>query len=650
MLTVAMLASSAVSALAAEVGESLKVGDYTESAAETQKLIDSRPDIQRPMENLNRGAVAVRMDGYTYISWRWLGTESADTRYNIYRSLTEMSSYGQKINNEPLNATNFTDLFIASDDTQYFIVPVVNGEEQWDKVGAVQLWDNNYMDIPIQKPENNKVNGEEYSYTPGDASVGDLDGDGEYEIILKWDPSNSHDNAQEGYTGEVYIDCYRMNGEQLWRINLGKNIRAGAHYTQFMVYDLDGDGKAEVVMRTADGTVDGKGKVIGNADADYREAGTFDQSRNQMMKQGRILKGKEYLTVFSGDTGEALHTIDYIPARGNVADWGDAKGNRSDRFLACVAYLDGVHPSVVMCRGYYTRTVLAAFDWNGKELKNRWVFDSNHPGCEQYAGQGNHNLRVGDVDGDGCDEIIYGSCAIDHNGKGLYSTQMGHGDAIHLTHFDPSRKGLQVWDCHENKRDGSTYRDAATGEVLLQLKSNTDVGRCMAADIDPTHPGVEMWSGDSQGIRNVKGEIIAPKMRNMPTNMAVWWDGDLLRELLDRNMIIKYDWENKKFVPLVKFTGTLFNNGTKSNPCLQGDIIGDWREEVLVRSENNAALRLYVSTIPTEYRFHTFLEEPIYRISIATQNVGYNQPTQPGFYFGPDLIKMKGTFRGYQFK
>ena len=249
-----------------------------------------------------------------------------------------------------------------------------------------------------------------------------------------------YDNSHDGYTGEVYFDCYKLNGQHLWRINLGRNIRAGAHYTQFMVFDLDGDGKAEVVMKTADGTVDGKGKVIGNADADYREAGTFDPSRNQMMKQGRILKGKEYLTVFSGDTGEALHTIDYIPARGNVADWGDAKGNRSDRFLACVAYLDGVHPSVVMCRGYYTRTVLAAFDWNGKELKNRWVFDSNHPGCEQYAGQGNHNLRVGDVDGDGCDEIIYGSCAIDHNGKGLYSTRMGHGDAIHLTHFDPSRK------------------------------------------------------------------------------------------------------------------------------------------------------------------------------------------------------------------
>lgn len=600
-------------------------------------------------EKLNRGVVAIRENpSEVIVSWRYLSSDPIQTGFNVYKD-------GKKLTDTPVTvSTLFRDKNNSQKAAVYEVRPVIKGKETHHIDGTYTLPENapsGYLEIPLQKPANGVTPaGETYTYSPNDASIGDVDGDGEYEIILKWDPSNSRDNSHEGYTGEVYIDCYRMNGEQLWRINLGKNIRAGAHYTQFMVYDLDGDGKAEVVMRTADGTIDGKGKVIGDANADYREEGTFDPSRNQIMKQGRILKGKEYLTVFSGDTGEALHTIDYIPARGNVSDWGDAKGNRSDRFLACVAYLDGIHPSVVMCRGYYTRTVLAAFDWNGKELKNRWVFDSNNPGCENYAGQGNHNLRVGDVDGDGCDEIIYGSCAIDHNGKGLYSTRMGHGDAIHLTHFDPSRKGLQVWDCHENKRDGSTYRDAATGEVLLQIKSNTDVGRCMAADIDPTHPGVEMWSGDSQGIRNVKGEVIAPKMRNTPTNMAVWWDGDLLREMLDRNMIIKYDWENKKFVPLVKFTGTLFNNGTKSNPCLQGDMIGDWREEVLVRSEDNASLRLYVSTIPTEYRFHTFLEEPIYRISIATQNVGYNQPTQPGFYFGPDLIKMKGTFRGYQFK
>lgn len=600
-------------------------------------------------EKLNRGVVAIRENpSEVIVSWRYLSSDPIQTGFNVYKD-------GKKLTDTPVTvSTLFRDKNNSQKAAVYEVRPVIKGKETHHIDGTYTLPENapsGYLEIPLQKPANGVTPaGETYTYSPNDASIGDVDGDGEYEIILKWDPSNSRDNSHEGYTGEVYIDCYRMNGEQLWRINLGKNIRAGAHYTQFMVYDLDGDGKAEVVMRTADGTIDGKGKVIGDANADYREEGTFDPSRNQIMKQGRILKGKEYLTVFSGDTGEALHTIDYIPARGNVTDWGDAKGNRSDRFLACVAYLDGIHPSVVMCRGYYTRTVLAAFDWNGKELKNRWVFDSNNPGCENYAGQGNHNLRVGDVDGDGRDEIIYGSCAIDHNGKGLYSTRMGHGDAIHLTHFDPSRKGLQVWDCHENKRDGSTYRDAATGEVLLQIKSNTDVGRCMAADIDPTHPGVEMWSGDSQGIRNVKGEVIAPKMRNTPTNMAVWWDGDLLREMLDRNMIIKYDWENKKFIPLVKFTGTLFNNGTKSNPCLQGDMIGDWREEILVRSEDNASLRLYVSTIPTEYRFHTFLEEPIYRISIATQNVGYNQPTQPGFYFGPDLIKMKGTFRGYQFK
>ena len=600
-------------------------------------------------EKLNRGVIAIRENlSEVIVSWRYLSSDPIKTGFNVYRD-------GKKITDTPVTvSTMFRDKNSSREAAVYEVRPVVKGKETHHIDGKYTLPADaslGYLNIPLQKPEDGTtLAGDTYSYSPNDASIGDVDGDGEYEIILKWDPSNSHDNSHDGYTGEVYIDCYRLNGEHLWRINLGKNIRAGAHYTQFMVYDLDGNGKAEVVMRTADGTIDGKGKMIGNPNADYREAGTFDKKRNRLINQGRILKGKEYLTVFSGLTGETLHTTDYIPERGNPKDWGDNRANRSDRFLACVAYLDGIHPSVVMCRGYYTRTVLAAFDWNGKELKSRWVFDSNNPGCEDYAGQGNHNLRIGDVDGDGCDEIIYGSCAIDHNGKGLYSTQMGHGDAIHLTQFDPSRKGLQVWDCHENKRDGSTYRDAATGEILLQIKSNTDVGRCMVADIDPTHPGVEMWSGDSQGIRNVKGEIIAPKMRNMPTNMAVWWDGDLLREMLDKNVITKYDWENKKFVQLVKFEGTLSNNGTKANPCLQGDIIGDWREEVLLRSEDNTSLRLYVSTIPTEYRFHTFLEEPIYRISITTQNVAYNQPTQPGFYFGPELIKKKSTFRGYSFK
>ena len=577
-------------------------------------------------ERLGRGVIAIRENPSTVaVSWRYLSSDPMNESFDIYRN-------GEKINNHPLkDATFFQDAYTGTESVLY-TVKAREGKTE----SSYQLPANapsGYLNIPLNRPEDGTTPlGQNYFYTPNDASIGDVDGDGEYEIILKWDPSNSHDNSHDGYTGEVYVDCYKLNGQQLWRINLGKNVRAGAHYTQFMVYDLDGDGHAEVVMKTADGTVDGVGKVIGDVNADYRS------------EQGRILTGPEYLTVFNGLTGEAMQTIDYVPERGNLMDWGDSRGNRSDRFLACVAYLDGIHPSVVMCRGYYTRTVLAAFDWDGKELKQRWVFDSNNPGCEDYAGQGNHNLRVGDVDGDGCDEIIYGSCAIDHNGKGLYTTKMGHGDAIHLTHFDPSRKGLQVWDCHENKRDGSTYRDAATGEILFQIKDSTDVGRCMAADIDPTQPGVEMWSVASGGIRNVKGEVVKDRVRGLSCNMAVWWDGDLLRELLDRNRISKYNWEKGICERIAIFEGTLSNNGTKANPCLQGDIVGDWREEVLMRTADNTALRLYVSTIPTDYRFHTFLEDPIYRISIATQNVAYNQPTQPGFYFGPEL---QGTvFRG----
>ena len=597
-------------------------------------------------EDLGRGVVAFRESpSDVCLSWRYLSSDATQTSFNIYRD-------DKKIANVPADAgTFYRDAYDGTGKAVYEVRPVVDGKELTDKRGTYVLPANapvGYLEIPMDKPADGVTPaGDTYTYSASDSSIGDVDGDGEYEFIVKWDPSNSHDNAHDGYTGNVFFDCYRLNGEKLWRIDLGHNVRAGAHYTQFMVFDLDGDGRAEVVMKTSDGTIDGKGKVIGDADADYREKGVPGKGKTPV-NQGRILTGNEYLTVFNGLTGAAMHTIDYIPARGNLSDWGDNRANRSDRFLACVAYLDGVHPSVVMCRGYYTRAVLAAFDWDGKRLKQHWVFDSNNPGCEGYAGQGNHNLRVGDVDGDGCDEILYGSCAIDHDGKGLYTTGMGHGDAMHLTGFSPDMPGLQVWDCHENRKDGSSFRDAATGKVLFQIKSNIDVGRCMAADIDPRNPGVEMWSADSHGVHNFKGEVIRSAVKPLSINMAVWWDGDLLRELLDHETVSKYDWEADTCRPLIKFEGCAFNNGTKSNPCLQGDIVGDWREEVLVRTEDSHALRLYISPIPTSYRFHTFLEDPVYRISIATQNVAYNQPTQPSFYFGPDL--KKGWFRGYEIK
>nr|WP_321335245.1 rhamnogalacturonan lyase [uncultured Bacteroides sp.] len=586
-------------------------------------------------EKLGRGVVAVRENANTvFVSWRYLSTDPMNTSFHVYRD-------GKQLTQKPVSVgTFFRDTYTGNKKAQYTVKAFANGKKAIQPEGHYLLPANapvGYVNIPLDRPKGGTTpTGQEFTYSPNDASIGDVDGDGEYEIILKWDPSNSHDNSQNGYTGPVLLDCYRLDGTRLWRIDMGKNIRAGAHYTQFMVFDLDGDNRAEVVMKTSDGTIDGKGKVIGDANADYRT------------ENGRILTGNEYLTVFSGATGEALYSTAYVPERGNVMDWGDDHANRSERFLACVAYLDGIHPSVVMCRGYYTRTVLAAFDWNGKELKQRWVFDSNKPEWSKYAGQGNHNLRVGDVDGDGCDEIMYGACAIDNDGRGLYSTGMGHGDAMHMTQFDPSSPKLQVWDCHENKRDGSSFRDAATGEVLWQVKSPKDVGRSMAADIDPTNFGVEMWSADSKGIRNIKGEVINPDIHTLPVNMAIWWDGDLLRELLNKNTISKYDWKTGKCNPLAVFDGCISNNGTKATPALQGDLIGDWREEVLLRTEDNSALHLYVSTIPTPYRFHTFLEDPIYRISIATQNVAYNQPTQPGFYFGSDL--KKGTFRGFEFK
>lgn len=599
---------------------------------------------QAGVERLGRGAVAVRTSPDTVmVGWRYLSSDPLRVAFNVYRD-------GERLTPEPVAvSTQFFDPNASTRAARYEVRPVADGRELPDGRGACVLPADapcGYLEIPLQQPESQLMpDGSSCSYVANDASAGDVDGDGEMEIVLKWDPTNSKDNSHSGFTGTVFLDAYKMDGRRLWRIDLGRNIRAGAHYTQFMVYDLDGDGSAEVVAKTADGTVDGHGKVIGDPEADYR-VGVGDTLPG---RKGYIASGPEFLTVFSGRTGEALQTIDYIPPRGRLDDWGDNYANRSERYLAAVAYLDGRHPSVVMCRGYYTRSVLAAFDWDGRQLKSRWVFDTDSARWASYAGQGNHNLRVADVDGDGCDEITYGSCAIDHDGTGLYNTGMGHGDALHLTAFDPSSDRLQVWDCHENRRDGSDFRDAATGKVIFQLPSGKDVGRCMAADIDPTNYGVEMWSSASGGIRNIKGEVVCDSPKGLPVNMAVWWDGDLLREMLDHETVSKYDWTARECRPLAKFDGCSFNNGTKSNPCLQGDIVGDWREEVVVRTADSKALRVYVSPLPTAYRFHTFLEDRPYRLSIVTENVAYNQPTQPGFYFGADLEGSGKLFRGYQF-
>lgn len=585
------------------------------------------------MEPLGRGVVAVRKSpSEVFVSWRYLSSDPAGAAFDIYRD-------GVKVNDKAVkDVCWFIDGNSSSSAATYEVRPRKGGL----KSGSFILPANapeGYIPIALDIPAPQTMpNGEVATYSPNDCSIGDVDGDGEYEIFLKWDPSNSRDNAHNGYTADVFIDCLKLDGTRLWRVNLGRNIRAGAHYTQMMVYDLDGDGCAEMVVKTSDGTVDGTGKVIGDPVADYRE-----HSKSTL---GRIMSGNEYLTIFNGRTGAAMKTIDYLPGRGENGSWGDTHANRSDRHLAAIAYLDGEHPSVVMCRGYYTRATLAAYDWDGKDLKLRWFFDSHSsPELKSYDGQGNHNLRVADVDGDGCDEIVYGACCIDHDGTGLYNTGWKHGDAMHIGAMIPGSDELQVWIGHETKGVGTTLTDARTGKLYFRIPSNTDVGRTMAADIDPTNPGWELWSSASGTLRNYRGEEIGEKPATQ--NFAVWWDGDLSRELLDGNKVLKFNPQTRKVEEFFVFEGATSNNGTKSNPCISGDLFGDWREEVLMRSSDNRELRLYVSTEPTDYRFHTFLEDPVYRTSLANENVCYNQPPETGFYFGSD---MNGKFRGTKVK
>jgi rhamnogalacturonan endolyase len=577
----------------------------------------------RQMENLGRGVVAIYQgDGKAFVSWRMLGTDPEAIAFNIYRETGDAAPV--KLNAAPIiKCTSFQDTGLdISKDNSYEIRPLIGAKELEPSKPFLNTIKANaeakpYINIPLKE-----------GLQPSDASVGDLDGDGEYEIVIKRD-ENGRDNSQAGVTGEVHLEAYKMDGTFLWKINLGKNIRAGAHYTQFMVYDLDGDGKAEVVCKTADGTVDGTGTVIGDANADYRD------------NRGYVLSGPEFLTVFDGLTGKALATTNYIPPRGKVADWGDPYGNRVDRFNACIAYLDGVHPSVVMCRGYYTRTVLAAWDWRGGKLTSRWVFDSDKFGAPNdtnpYRGQGNHGLSVADIKGDGKDAIIFGAMCVGSDGKPVYSTKLHHGDAMHVSDMDPTHPGLEIFDIHEhvNGRPGVDFRDAKTGKVLWS-KNAVDIGRGSAFDIDPRYLGYEMWyvgQGAEPGLLDVHGKVIAPK-HPKSVNFGVWWDGDFLRELLDGNHIDKWDWLKNEDTRILTAEECVSNNGTKSTPCLSGDIFGDWREEVIWRTADNTALHIYTTTIPTNNRLYTLMHDPQYRLAIAWQNSAYNQPPHPGFYLG----------------
>ncbi|MEU0877173.1 rhamnogalacturonan lyase [Lentzea sp. NPDC005914] len=563
------------------------------------------PAVAEPAPTADRGLVSIRSvhgDG-NFVSWRLLGSDAADVAFDVYRD-------GVKVNRAPVTtATSYLDTG-APATSSYSVRQVGGGVESaaTRSVGTLAT----SKDVPIQSPGS--------GYVANDASVGDLDGDGEYEFVLKWDPADAKDNSQAGRTGNVYLDAYKLNGTRLWRIDLGRNIRAGAHYTQFQVFDYDGDGRAEIAVKTADGTRSGTGQVIGNANADHRNS------------DGYVLTGPEFLSVFRGTDGAVLDTENYVPPRGTVSSWGDSYGNRVDRFLAGTAYLDGSRPSIVTARGYYTRSVISAWDFRGGQLTQRWTFDSAaQSNRSAWEGKGNHQLSVADVDSDGRDEIIYGSMAIDDNGRGLWQNGTHHGDALHVGDFIPSRPGLEVFKPSEHTNEVADWMgDARTGQILWSAPTcGCDNGRGVAADIWAGNPGAEAWSAAVGGLRSATTGAQVAARKPGSINFVIWWDGDAQRELLNGTTIDKYGPNGD--TRLLTGSGVASNNGTKSTPALQADILGDWREEVVWRTSDSRALRIYSTTEPTSIRRASLMADRQYREAVAWQNTAYNQPPHPSF-------------------
>lgn len=582
------------------------------------------------------------------VSWRWLTSDPEDIAFDIYRS--EAGGEFIKLNDAPIaTSSNYKDLTADVTKVNEYQVRQTGSEQVLcSYTFTPQMAQNFYRTIKL----NTQVPDPSLVYKAGDAQVADLDGDGENEIVLKREVLPTDNTSDTLQPGTMLLEAYKLDGTFMWQIDLGPNIRQGAHYSPYIVYDLDGDGRAEIAIRTSEGTVFGDGVEIGDVDGDGITRYVNDVKGTSCY--GMIMEGPEFLSIIDGASGAELARTDYIPrgAKSTWKDyWGDDWGNRIDRFLMGVGHFNGSTPSVFMCRGYYKNFQIVALDFRGGELRKRWHFNTQ-PGYPTYAGQGNHNLSVGDVDNDGMDEIIYGACAIDHDGTGLYSTGLGHGDALHLGDFDPTRPGLEVFDCHEEPNQygsiGSEFRDAASGKLIFGYPGEgKDVGRCLIADIDPETPGCEIWSArPDEHLYSCKGVLLSKPTPTLEgttikgstsINMAIWWSGSLNRQMLDRTFVQSYT-DGCLFEGCSEF-GVKTINGSKANPCFYGDIWGDWREEMIYVNDDDTELRIFTTDFETEYRFHPLMDDHIYRLSATHQNIGYNQPTHTGFYLGSDLIK-----------
>ncbi len=572
-------------------------------------LMPNMANAQRKMEVLDRGLVAVKVDNGVFLSWRILGYEWEGVNYNIYRD-------GTKLNTEPLEVSNFEDPN-GTENSTYTVSAIVDDVEQAQS-DAVSPWAKQYKEIRL-KTRNTS------DYEINDATVADLDGDGEYEIIVK----RLNYGYYYGNDSTSYFEAYKQDGTLMWEINVGPNIYSSSGVEiNIAAFDFDEDGKAEVFMRTSDGTVFGDGTNIGDRDGD----GKIDY-RPIVSAPGNMeypTAGPEYLSLIDGETGAELDWVNYIP-RGRVRDWGDDYGHRANKFFFGAPYLDGKKPSLFISRGIYTKIVMRAYDVVDKKLQLRWQFNSeNNPG---YGYQGNHNYTVADVDQDGRDEIVYGGMTVDDDGTGLYTTELGHGDALHVGDIDPYRKGTEIWRCLENSPHyGTSFYDGATGEILIHDVLGRDCGRCMAANISNSYPGAELWGSTSTFSATTLDKISA----GGSVNFRIFWDGDLLDELLDKQDI--YDSPGVIDKPgkgrLLTANGTLSCNWTKGNPALQADLFGDWREEVIWRNEANTTIRIYTTVDPTQYRIYTLMHDHQYRQAICWQMCGYNQPPHVSYFVG----------------